>query len=122
MNKITQICICIACAITVIVCLIIAFQRPTSPDIDFIKQWDKEKQAAIDKAVEPLEEKINELEEKNEELQRELDAMKQTHSVQPINAGQWELPTGGFGSTHPTPTQTQDDTKQSQEDVIINEF
>lgn len=79
MNKITQACICIACITVVVVCLIVAFRKPASPDMEFLKQWEKAKQeytqsvtAPLSKQIQELQEEVKKLKEDNSELRSKI--------------------------------------------------
>ncbi len=80
MNKITQACVCITCIVVVVVCLIVAFRKPASPDMEFLKQWEKAKQeytqsvtAPLSKQIQELQEEVKKLKEDNSELRSKIE-------------------------------------------------
>lgn len=48
MNKVNQIIIAVAGILVILTCIIILLRKPSNPNIDLIREWEKAKQEAVE--------------------------------------------------------------------------
>lgn len=48
MNKTTQIILSVAGILVIITCVVLLLRKPSNPNIEFIREWEKAKQEAVE--------------------------------------------------------------------------